>query len=168
MKKTPVIAPNKKKVGRPSKFNSIDLEQVSKLYLNGFTDNEVCDFFKISERTLNTWKIMHPEFLQSIKEWKSFADMRVERSLYERACGYSHQSEEIFCAFGKVTRVNTVKHYPPDPLSMIFWLKNRKPDQYRDKPVEPEDEELKEAELTFTGVPKKGAKIPNTMMRYLN
>ena len=57
----------------------------------------------------------------------------VERSLYSRAVGYSFNSEKIFCnKDGEVTRVPIVEHVPPDVTAQIFWLKNRKPADWRD------------------------------------
>ena len=72
--------------------------------------------------------------MESLKRGKEVSDKEVEVSLFKRACGYEHQSEEIFCSkTGEVTRVPTIKRYPPDTLAAIFWLKNRKPDQWREK-----------------------------------
>ena len=34
---------------------------------------------------------------------------------------------------GQVTLTPIIKHYPPDTTAAIFWLKNRKTDQWRDK-----------------------------------
>ena len=119
--------------GRPSKISSLNLEQLKKLVLKGFTDKEMADFFNITEKTLNNWKDKNPKLLQSLKDWKIEADKVVERSLYERAKGYQHEEEKIFCENGKVTVVPTIRHYPPDPTSMIFWLKNRQSDKWREK-----------------------------------
>ena len=60
-------------------------------------------------------------------------DKQVERALFERACGYKHPEDKIFCHEGEITIQPTIKHYPPDPVSMIFWLKNRQKDKWRDK-----------------------------------
>jgi CheY-like chemotaxis protein len=50
-----------------------------------------------------------------------------------RAVGYSFNSEKIFCnKDGEVTRVPIVEHVPPDVTAQIFWLKNRKPTEWRD------------------------------------
>jgi hypothetical protein len=66
-------------------------------------------------------------------EGKAEADNRVERSLYERANGYSYDAEKIFCdKNGKVTRVPYREHVPPDVTAGIFWLKNRDPAHWRD------------------------------------
>lgn len=167
MKKTKAkIKP--KVMGRPSKLKTINLDHLKFLIEKGCTDEEICSFFKIDRKTFWTYQQTNPDFLHTIKEWKKFADDRVERSLYERACGYSHPSEEIFCAFGKVTKVPTIKHYAPSEVACFMWLKNRRPSQWRDKVNDQEDEVLKEAELTFTGVPMKGGKLPDSMQRFLN
>ena len=71
--------------------------------------------------------------IKSLKAGKADADDRVERSLYSRAVGYSFNSEKIFCnKDGEVTRVPIVEHVPPDVTAQIFWLKNRKPSEWRD------------------------------------
>ncbi len=155
-----------KPVGRPSKLKTINLVHLKFLIEKGCTDEEICGFFKIDRSTFWKYQKDIPEFSNAIKDWKKYADERVERSLYERACGYKHQSEEIFCAFGKVTRVKTIKEYAPDPISCFFWLKNRKPKDWRDKVEEQGDDDLKDAELSFTGVPMKSGKLPEAMTRF--
>jgi len=57
----------------------------------------------------------------------------VVRSLFQRACGYSHPEDKIFQHEGNPVVVPTTKHYPPDATSAIFWLKNRDPANWRDK-----------------------------------
>lgn len=158
---------NPQRAGRKSGYDKVNLEHIKFLVEKACTDFEICQFLKISRETFYAWQREHPEFSDALKNWKKNADERVERSLFERAMGYSHPSEEVFCAFGKVTRVNTIKHYPPSEVACIFWLKNRRPDLYRDKPPEPEDEELKNAELVFAGVPKDG-KLNEKMQRFFN
>jgi hypothetical protein len=60
------------------------------------------------------------------------SDNRVERSLYNRAVGYSFQAEKIFCnKDGIVTHVPYIEHVPPDVTAQIFWLKNRDPAHWR-------------------------------------
>ena len=137
-----------KKRGRPSIADKIDKDQLKWLYLDGKTDQEIADFFKISRRSLINWRKKNPEFVLTLKDdWKAVADHRVERSLYERACGYSHTEDKIFIHEGKPIIVPTVRHYPPDPTSMIFWLKNRQPGQWRDK-VEQADTEATPTPVT--------------------
>ena len=128
--------PKKKKHpgGRPSKYKPEYAEQVYKLAQEGFTDKKIAGFFKVREKTINNWKKIHPEFLQSLKRGKDEFDSDViEASLVKRASGYSHPDVHISNYQGKITVTPIIKHYPPDPTSMIFWLKNRRPDRWRDK-----------------------------------
>jgi hypothetical protein len=94
--------------GRPSKYKPEYCEQAYKFCLLGCTDVELSDFFGITERTLNRWKHDHSEFCQSLKDGKENADNEVAQSLYNKAVG-------------------------GDTTAMIFWLKNRRKAQWRDK-----------------------------------
>lgn len=149
-----------KKRGPKNKFDPGFIKQAEKLCALGATDAEMADFFDVSVRTLNTWKIEYPEFLQSIKDAKEAADNRVERSLYQRAVGFSHDAVKIFMPANAVAPVYAPyrEQFPPDTAAAIFWLKNRRRDQWRDK----QDHELtgKDGEplntgpnIFFTGAP---------------
>lgn len=119
--------------GRPTSFKKAYTEQAKKLALLGATDAQAADFFGVTEQTLNNWKKKHPEFFESLKAGKAEVDSKVVRSLFERAMGYTHPEEKIFNHNGEAMRVETTKHYPPDTTAMIFWLKNRDPENWRDK-----------------------------------
>lgn len=119
--------------GRPSKFGDLDLKKVAAVARKGWTNAEMAEFFEVDQATWYRWQADREDFCEALKEWKVEADSRVERSLYERACGYSHPEDKVFCSDGEVTVVPTVKHYPPDPTAMIFWLKNRKGAEWNDK-----------------------------------
>ena len=122
----------KGKGGRPSSFKPEYVTQAQKLCKLGATDRELADFFGVCEATINNWKADHPEFLESLKRGKDEADGRVEQSLYRRALGYSHDAVHVSNYQGEVTLTPIVEHYPPDTTACIFWLKNRKPDEWRD------------------------------------
>ena len=121
--------------GRPSKFKPEFAKQAEKLCALGATDEDLADFFQVSIRTINNWKSEHPEFLQSLKGGKDTADDRVERSLYQRAVGYRQDAVKIFMPASASEPVYApyVENVVPDTTAAIFWLKNRKPDQWRDK-----------------------------------
>lgn len=125
--------PAKNKGGRPSKFKGLDIEKVRVVARKGWTDVEMASFFGVAESTWYKWKVDYPEFSEALRDWKHEADERVERSLYERACGYSHPEAKIFNNGGTEMVVDTIKHYPPDTTAAIYWLKNRQPDVWRDK-----------------------------------
>jgi len=94
--------------GHPTDYKPEYAEQARKLCLLGYTDKELADFFEVVEATINNWKHAHPEFLESIKNGKVFADTDVVTSLYDKATD-------------------------GDTTAMIFWLKNRQPKKWRDK-----------------------------------
>lgn len=126
------------KVGRPTKYKPEYAKQTKKLCLVGMIDTQLADFFEVSEVTINAWKNQFPQFLKAIKEGKATADRQVEKSLFQRAMGYEHPDEKIF--FDKdahdderIVRAGTIKKYPPEVAAGIFWLKNRKPKEWREK-----------------------------------
>ena len=87
-------------------------------------------------RTINAWKSEHVEFVQALKAGKAEADDRVERALYHRAVGYSHEVEKPMVIDKDVRIVTYTERYPPDTTACIFWLKNRNPEEWRDKVVQ--------------------------------
>ena len=94
--------------GQPTAYKDEYAEQARKLCLLGYTDLELADFFSVCEATINNWKHAHPQFLESIKSGKVFADTDVVTSLHDKAID-------------------------GDTTAMIFWLKNRQPKKWRDK-----------------------------------
>lgn len=120
-------------MARPTNYKPEFAEQARKLCELGATDMELADFFKVSDRTIYRWQTQFPEFCQALKAGKDFADERVERSLYHRATGYTFDSEKVFQFQGRIVRAKTKEHAPPDTTAMIFWLKNRRPEAWRDK-----------------------------------
>lgn len=122
------------KRGRPSSYKPEYAEQARKLCELGATDNDLADFFEVSTRTIYRWQASHEEFCQSLKAGKEPADDRVERSLYHKAVGYSFDAVKIFMPAGASAPVYAPykEHVPPDTTAGIFWLKNRRPDVWRD------------------------------------
>ena len=120
-------------VGRPSKYRPEFVEQAEKLCRLGATDWEVADFFEVNIATIYRWKNEHEEFCDALKSGKVASDDRVERSLYSRALGYEHDEVDIRVIDGVIVKTPIRKFYPPDTTAAIFWLKNRRPEKWRDK-----------------------------------
>lgn len=120
-------------MGRPSKFKSEFITQAEKLCALGATDVEIADFFEIEVRTLYRWKNENPAFCHALKVGKTTADDRVERSLYARANGYEHDEVDIRVVNGEIVQTPIRKYYPPDTTAGIFWLKNRRSAEWRDR-----------------------------------
>ena len=119
--------------GRPTSYKEEHNKTAYQLALLGLTDAEMAKVFGVDERTINNWKIVHPKFFQSIKEGKEIADAKVVSSLYQRAVGYEHPEEKVFCYEGEVVTHQQTKHYAPDTGACMAWLKNRQPSKWRDK-----------------------------------
>jgi len=119
--------------GRPSSYKEEYAEQAAKLCKLGATDIELADFFGVSDRTIYRWQSQFPEFCQALKAGKESSDERVERCLYHKAVGYTFDSVKIFQHQGQIVEAPYKEHVPPDTTAAIFWLKNRRPDLWRDK-----------------------------------
>ena len=118
---------------RPTKYQEANAEQARKLCLLGYTDAELADFFEVSEATINNWKLDHSEFLESIKKGKAVADGDVASNLYHRAMGYTAKEKREEKTAEGFKEVDAEKHIPGDVTAMIFWLKNRQKDKWREK-----------------------------------
>lgn len=120
-------------MARPGMYSPERAAKATELAAQGKTDEQIAAAIGVSRVTLDNWKKSHPGFLSSLKDAKNLPDGKVEVSLFERATGYSHPDVDIRVVGGEIVQTPIVKHYPPDPTSMIFWLKNRQPKAWRDK-----------------------------------
>lgn len=121
-------------MGAPKKYDPKTFPKTARfLAQRGATLAEIADCFGVCTRTINRWQIEYPELQQAIDS--GGGDMfnpRVERSLAERAMGYSVDVEECFVVDGEVVKQTVRKHYPPDTTAGIYWTKNRDPERWRD------------------------------------
>ncbi len=120
-------------MARPDKWDDAFVHTAEKAALLGATDREIAEILGVSERTLNYWKKDHAELVAALSVGKEAADARVEQSLYRRALGYSHDAMKFHLVDGEVVETPYTEHYAPDTTAAIFWLKNRKPDDWREK-----------------------------------
>lgn len=140
-KKKPVVkkavkkeTTTKKRPGPKTKYNPLYHPQVVYWMANaGLTDEQIAKEFKIVRKTLHNWRRQYPDFDDALARGKEAPDERVEKSLYQRAIGYACPDVHVMQHQGKPIIVNTIKYYPPDTTAQIFWLKNRRPDQWRDR-----------------------------------
>lgn len=94
--------------GRPSEYSSQIIPEVSQIAASGATDQEIADSIGISTSTYYRWRQQFPEFREAIKENKDEVDRRVENALFAKALA-------------------------GDTTASIFWLKNRKRADWRDR-----------------------------------
>jgi hypothetical protein len=119
--------------GRPTSYKPEYAEQAAKLCRLGATDAELADFFDVSTVTIWAWARRYEDFLNALKMDKEAADDRVERSLFQRACGYTFDSVKIFQFQGAEVVVPYREHVPPDTAAAFIWLKNRRRGEWRDR-----------------------------------
>lgn len=97
---------------------------------DGLSNEQIAYNMGISDRTLYKWQKKNVQFKQALKVGKDTADRQVENALFKSALGYEYK-EEVVTNDGRV--VTVTKHKPANTTSQIFWLKNRKPEKWRDK-----------------------------------
>lgn len=103
---------------------------------DGLTDEQIANNIGISVSCLNNWKNKYVEILKSLKKGKEVVDRQVENALLKRALGYEYTetTREYIPELDEMkTTKKVTKQVAPDTTAQIFWLKNRKPDKWRDK-----------------------------------
>ena len=115
---------------------------------DGLTTEQIAECMGISRSTLNDWIKKHPDISDTIKKNKEIAYRKVENSLYERALGGLHKVLKAFkvketyydkqgrkCEKEHIETATEEIYIPGDTTAQIFWLKNRKPEVWKDKQI---------------------------------
>lgn len=109
---------------------------------DGLNDEQIAHNIGIATGTLYEWKNRFPELAEAIKKGKRPVDVQVENALYRSALGFKQKIRKPI----KLRRKDGSEYIdygeeeiyvPPNITAQIFWLKNRKPEFWRDKPVAP-------------------------------
>lgn len=105
---------------------------------DGLTEEQIAKNMGVVSSTLRVWKNKYSAISAALKRGKEVVDIEVENALLKRALGYTYTEEKIEVSKegGRkaIKTVQTVKHIPADTTAQIFWLKNRRPAHWRDKP----------------------------------
>ena len=127
-------------MGRPSTYEPDTYPVLARQYArDGKTDEGIAAAFGINVATLYKWKNKYSELSNALKEGKHVVDAMVESQLFKRAMGYEFDEiTEEYIQIGQektpATKTKMVrKQIAPDVTAQIFWLKNRKPGEWRDK-----------------------------------
>lgn len=107
---------------------------------DGLTDEQIASNMGITRKTLAEWKTKYSDICDTLKRGKEVVDIQVENALLKRALGYSYKEvtrEKIFNPetgqYELMPTKEVTKEVVPDTTAQIFWLKNRRPDMWRDK-----------------------------------
>lgn len=115
--------------GAPTKLTEKMIEAVLFCASKGFTDEDIAKASGVAIHTIYNWKNANPEFLQALKAAKASTDDLVQASLLGRALGYDYKEESAT----KDGPVECMKKMHGDVTACIFWLKNRRPKEWREK-----------------------------------
>jgi hypothetical protein len=130
------------KIGRKGKYEEWltedGLTRLTGWARDGLTEPQICQNMGIGISTLTEWKTKFPAIAASIKKGREPVDIQVENALLRRALGYDYEETitEVEDLGGGRTKKHVrkvTKHVPADTTAQIFWLKNRKPKQWREK-----------------------------------
>lgn len=123
---------------------------------DGLTDEQIASKCSVSRSTLSEWKKKYSDISDTLKKNKEIVDYEVENALLKKCFGYNQKvlknikikRIDYDCETGrKLSETEEIKevydevHVPADTLAELAWLKNRKPDKWRDKPLEPVNDE---------------------------
>ena len=97
---------------------------------DGLTDEQISRNMGIAYSTFREWKKKYSAFSAVLKRTKDVVDREVENALFRRAMGYKY--DEVTYERGEEVK-RVTKEVAPDTTAQIFWLKNRKPAEWRDK-----------------------------------
>lgn len=116
------------------------LKRVEDYAREGLTDKQIAQKIGVSHNTFYKWCAMYGEFSDSLKRGKVKPDDEVEQALFKSAQGFSYdeityerQYDKKTGEYKMVETKRVKKTVPPSNTAQIFWLKNRRPDLWRDK-----------------------------------
>jgi hypothetical protein len=123
-----------KTVGRKSLYDPAMNPQVKEWSKQGLIDTEIAKLLGIGKSTFYEWQNKHPEFSDALKEGKQIADMEVEQELWGKCHGQMIiERKEKVLRDGTIVTVQEERFVPASDTAIIFWLKNRKPEMWREK-----------------------------------
>ena len=101
---------------------------------DGLTDKQIAEIMGVAYSTFRDWIKRFPALSAPLKRGKEVIDRQVENALLKRALGYEYvETTKELTDLGLTVTKQVTKQVAPDTTAQIFWLKNRKPQEWRDK-----------------------------------
>lgn len=122
--------------GRPTDYKPEYCHTIvasEKIAGEGATDVAIAQELGVDRRSVIRWREQHPAFAEACAAIKQMADDQMEASLFRRGLGYSHDAVKIFQYEGRPVTVDYTEHYPPETAAASLWLRNRRPDKWRER-----------------------------------
>jgi hypothetical protein len=118
--------------GRPTTYAPDNAEIARYACMLGATNDTLAGRFGVCRRTIDNWIATITEFSDAVRQGREVADESVVSALFARATGMEQKVTKAFCHGGQPVMANYTVHLPPDVRACIFWLRNRRPEQWRE------------------------------------
>ena len=134
---------------------------------DGLTEEQIAKNMGVSRSTLSDYKVKYPDILRAIKNSKEVADREVENALFNKANGYTvklkkpmkvrhveydEQTGRKIAEYERIEYIEEEVHVPADTTAQIFWLKNRKPNEWRDKVTVTDESSLEKLDELISSI----------------
>ena len=134
---------------------------------DGLTEEQIAKNMGVSRSTLSDYKVKYPDILRAIKNSKEVADREVENALFNKATGYTvklkkpmkvrhveydEQTGKKIAEYERIEYIEEEVHVPADTTAQIFWLKNRKPNEWRDKVTVTDESSLEKLDELISSI----------------
>jgi hypothetical protein len=127
--------------GRPTIYKPDNAEISRRICMLGATNDTLAGRFEVCRRTIDNWIATIPEFSDAVRQGREVADEAVVSALFARATGMEQKMTKVFCHRGQPVTANYTVQLPPDVRACIFWLRNRRPEQWRENRLLVEEED---------------------------
>ncbi len=116
--------------GRPTLYKPEHADRARDLCARGATVKDLAGRFGVVRSTIDLWIATHPEFADAVQQGRDVADATAVESLFTRVTGYNHQAEKVFLYRGEPRTATYTAHVPPETRACMFWLRNRRPEDW--------------------------------------
>ena len=118
--------------GRPTTYRPENAEISRNACMLGATNETLAERFEVCRRTIDNWIATIPEFSDAVRQGREVADQAVVSALFARATGMEQKMTKVFCHRGQPVTADYTVRLPPDVRACIFWLRNRRPEEWRE------------------------------------
>ena len=134
--------------GRPTIYKPENAEIARHACMLGATNEVLAERFEVSRRTIDNWIATIPEFSDAVRQGRDVADESVVSALFARATGMEQKMTKVFCHRGQPVTATYTQQLPPDVRACIFWLRNRRPWQWRENRPLVDDGEVDDVRIS--------------------
>lgn len=119
-----------------------NLKQIEMWAREGLSNEQICKNMGVAVTSFFYWRKSSPEFQQALKNGRRVLQLEIENALVKAAKGYDveeTEETETYDSDGEITGKvikRKKRHIPPSVGAIVFYLKNRRPDRWKDKPID--------------------------------